>query len=418
MDSVLSPLDLALRGAPEGPVVIARPHRVGVAAQWFKQHFPGEVFYAVKANPAAWVLDALVANGVTSFDVASEYETELIAKRYPDARLAFMHPVKSRRAIGRAFHEFGVKTFALDSEDELEKILQETNNAKDLALVVRFAVSGDGAAYPLTRKFGVSAEDAPGLLRRVRGVSEEMLGVSFHVGSQCMRPDAFRVAMDMVNRAIVSAGVLVDIVDVGGGFPAIYPGMNPPPMIDYVKTIKSSFEDMLIAQNATLWAEPGRALVAEAGSTVTRVELRKGDALYLNDGAFGTLFDATHLNWSFPAKLLRNEPSRAKLAPFRLYGPTCDSMDAAAGPFMLPADIREGDLIEIGMLGAYGTAMATEFNGFRTAATVIALDNPDESMYESRRNAAVAPARLARRGGRRRSGAAFPLDGGHPANGD
>ncbi|HVV31962.1 MAG TPA: type III PLP-dependent enzyme, partial [Vitreimonas sp.] len=344
MDSVLSPLDLAARGAPEGPVAIARPHRVGAAALWFKQHFPGEVFYAVKANPSPWVLDALVANGVTNFDVASETETQLIASRYPQARIAFMHPVKSRRAIGRAFYEFGVKTFALDSEDELEKILQETNRAKDLTLVVRFAVSGDGAAYPLARKFGTTPEDAPALLRRARGASEEMLGVSFHVGSQCMRPDSFRAAMDMVNRAIVNAGVLVDVVDIGGGFPAIYPGMNPPPMIDYVKAIKAGFEEMFVAQNATLWAEPGRALVAEAGSTVARVELRKGDALYLNDGAFGTLFDATHLNWSFPAKLLRDEPSRAKDAPFRLYGPTCDSMDAAAGPFMLPADIREGDL--------------------------------------------------------------------------
>src|SRR5262249_18731574 len=114
MDSVLSPLDLASRGAPEGPVAVARPHRVAAAAQWFKRHFPGEVFYAVKANPSPWVLDALIANGITNFDVASEAETKLIASRYPIARIAFMHPVKSRRAIGRAFYEFGVKTFALD----------------------------------------------------------------------------------------------------------------------------------------------------------------------------------------------------------------------------------------------------------------------------------------------------------------
>ena len=134
-----------------------------------------------------------------------------------------------------------------------------------------------------------------------------MLGVSFHVGSQCMDPHAFRNAMDMVNRAIVEAGVLVDIVDVGGGFPAIYPGMTPPPMIDYINAIKARFDDMFVAQNAKLWAEPGRALVAEAGSIVARVELRKDDALYLNDGAFGNLFDATHLNWSFPAKLVRAE---------------------------------------------------------------------------------------------------------------
>jgi len=390
MDYVLSPLDLTAREAPDGPIAIARPHRVAAAAEWFRTHFPGEVFYAVKANPSEWVLDALWANGIKNFDVASDNEAALIAKRFDGAQIAFMHPVKSRRAIGRAFHDYGVKTFALDSEDELHKILAETNNAKDLTLVVRFAVSGDGAAYPLARKFGVSAEEAPSLLRKTRQVSEEMLGVSFHVGSQCMRPDAFRTAMDMVNRAIVEAGVLVDIVDIGGGFPAIYPGMTPPPMIEYVNAIKTGFEEMFVAQNAKLWAEPGRALVAEAGSTVTRVELRKGDALYLNDGAFGTLFDATHLNWAFPAKLLREQPSRAKLAPFRLYGPTCDSMDAAAGPFMLPADIREGDLIEIGSLGAYGTAMGTRFNGFGETVTIESKDAPWPTMYGEAEAAVLA----------------------------
>jgi ornithine decarboxylase len=381
MDHVLSPLDLTAREAPDGPIAIARPHRVSAAARWFRENFPGEVFYAVKANPSEWVLDALWANGVRNFDVASDAEAALIANKFKGAQIAFMHPVKSRRAIGRAFHDYGVRTFALDSEDELEKILAETNNAKDLTLVVRFEASGDGAAYPLARKFGVSAEEAPALLRKARQSSEEMLGVSFHVGSQCMRPDAYRTAMDMVNRAIVKAGVVADIVDVGGGFPAIYPGMTPPPMIEYFNAIKTSFEEMFVAQNAKLWAEPGRALVAEAGSTVTRVELRKGDALYLNDGAFGTLFDATHLNWAFPAKLLRETPSRARLAPFRLYGPTCDSMDAAAGPFMLPADIQEGDLIEIGSLGAYGTAMGTRFNGFGETVTIESKDAPWPSMY-------------------------------------
>ncbi|HRE43504.1 MAG TPA: type III PLP-dependent enzyme [Terricaulis sp.] len=380
MDRVHSSLDL-IGDTREGPIVLARPHRVAAAATWFRTNFPGEVFYAVKANPSPWVLDALWANGVKGFDVASDAEAKLIAERFPGAQIAYMHPVKSRRAIARAYHEYGVKAFALDSHDELQKILEETGNAKDLTLVVRFAADGEGSAYPLARKFGVTPDEAPALMRAARAVTEEMLGVSFHVGSQCMRPDAFRQAMDGVDRAIVKAGVVVDIVDIGGGFPAIYPGMTPPPMIDYINTIKSRFEDMLIAQNAVLWAEPGRALVADAASIVARVELRKDDALYLNDGAFGNLFDATHLNWSFPAKLVRAQASRAKDAPFRLYGPTCDSMDAAAGPFMLPADIKEGDLIEIGQLGAYGSAMATKFNGFETEDTLIALDSPDATMF-------------------------------------
>lgn len=385
MDFVLSPLDLVTRGAPEGPVAIARPHRVKAAAGWFRDHFPGEVFYAVKANPSPWVLDALWQSGITKFDVASEAEAELVATRLPGAQLAFMHPVKSRRAIARSFFDFGVKTFALDSEDELEKILVETGGAKDLTLVVRLDVPADGAAYPLARKFGANQQEAPALLRRARAATEELMGVSFHVGSQCMRPDAYRSAMDVANRAIVKAGVVADIVDIGGGFPAIYPGMQPPPLEEYMTAIREGFEAMYVAQNAKLWGEPGRALVAEAGSVVVRVELRKDDALYINDGSYGNLFDATHSNWPYPVKLLRE--SNGKLAPFRFYGPTCDSIDVSSGTFDLPVDVREGDLIEIGALGAYGAAMGSRFNGFGETVTIESKDAPWPSLF----GAAEAP---------------------------
>lgn len=377
-----SPADAVREIAPEGPLAIARPHRVKAAGQWFRENFPGEIFYAVKANPSLWVLDALWDAGVRGFDVASEAEVRLVAERFgPEAKLAFMHPVKSRRAIGRAYLDYGVRTFVLDSEDELQKILVETNGAKDLTLMVRLAVSNDGASLPLAAKFGASAQDAPDLLRKARGATEELMGVSFHVGSQCMRPLAYKAAMLDANRAIIKAGVVVDIVDVGGGFPAIYPGMEPPEMDAYMREIRETFEQMFVAQNAVLWAEPGRALVAEAGSIVTRVDLRKGDALYLNDGAYGNLFDAAHVKWPFPVKMIRDGGSRAKLAPFKFYGPTCDSIDAAQGPFMLPADIREGDHIEIGMLGAYGVAMSTGFNGFGDTTTVVTADAPWQSMF-------------------------------------
>lgn len=382
MDSVLSPLDLVLAGAPEGPVAIARPHRVRAAGEWFRDHFPGHIYYAVKANPSVWALDALWEAGVRGFDVASEAETKLVAERFPGAAIAFMHPVKSRRAIQRAYFDYGVKTFVLDSEDELEKILAETGGAKDLTLIVRMAVSGEGSFYPLDQKFGVQPQDAPALLRRARAATEELMGVSFHVGSQCMAPNAYRAAMLEANRAIVQAGVVVDVVDVGGGFPAIYPGMNPPALDAYMRAIGETFEEMYVAQNAQLWAEPGRALVAEAGSIITRVELRKGDALYLNDGAYGNLFDATHTKWPFPVKLLRAEASRAKDAPFRFYGPTCDSLDAAQGPFLLPADVAEGDHIEIGQLGAYGVAMGTRFNGFGETELAISADAPWPSLFD------------------------------------
>jgi len=368
--------------APEGPMAIARPHRVKAAAEWFKANLPADIYYAVKANPSTWALDALWEAGIRGFDVASEGEVKLVAERFgPEAKLAFMHPVKSRRAIARAYHDHGVRTFVLDCEQELAKILEETNGAKDLTLIVRLAVSNDGASLPLAAKFGASPEAAPELLRLARGATEELMGVSFHVGSQCMRPVAYTAAMMEANRAIIRAGVLVDVVDVGGGFPARYPGMEPPQMEAYAREVRDTFERMFIAQNAQLWAEPGRALVAEAGSIVTRVDLRKGDALYLNDGAYGNLFDATHVKWPFPVKLLRDGGSRAKTAPFRFYGPTCDSIDAAQGPFELPADVGEGDYIEIGMLGAYGVAMSTRFNGFGETLTVTSQDAPWLSMF-------------------------------------
>jgi len=345
------------------------------------------VFYAVKANPSPWVIETLTANGVMSFDVASIPEIELVAAHAgAQARMAFMHPVKSRAAIARAYREFGVKTFALDTHEELAKILEATGGADDLTLVVRLAVSADGAAYSLSGKFGVETHEASALLLAARRATQDRLGVSFHVGSQCMRPTAFQAAMAQASRAIVRAGVMVDVVDVGGGFPSVYPGMVPPDMADYVDSIHRGFAEMMVHEDTELWCEPGRALVAEASSILTKVELKKGDALYLNDGSYGSLFDATHAKWPFPVKLFRAEGGAAMevegpLKPFRFYGPTCDSLDHMPGPFWLPEDVREGDFVEIGMLGAYGVAMNTRFNGFGDAETVVVEDAPMASMF-------------------------------------
>jgi ornithine decarboxylase len=359
---------------------------VAVAARWFQENFKGDVFYAVKANPSPWVIETLAANGVASFDVASVPEIELVGRHAPGARMAFMHPVKSRAAIAAAYFDHGVKTFALDTHEELAKILEATGGADDLSLIVRLAVSADGAAYSLAGKFGCEAHEATSLLLAARRATQDRMGVSFHVGSQCMRPTAFQAAMAQASRAIVRAGVMVDVVDVGGGFPSVYPGMVPPQMSDYVDSIERGFGEMMVHEDTELWCEPGRALVAEASSILTKVELRKGDALYLNDGSYGSLFDAAHTKWPFPVKLIRGEDGEAAevegpLRPFRFYGPTCDSLDHMPGPFWLPEDVREGDYVEIGMLGAYGIAMNSRFNGYGDAETVIVSDAPMASMF-------------------------------------
>ncbi|MFC3079378.1 type III PLP-dependent enzyme [Phenylobacterium terrae] len=391
-----TPLDLVRERSPERPVALARPDAVAVAARWFQDNFKGDVFYAVKANPSPWVIETLVANGVTSFDVASVPEIELVSQFAPGARMAFMHPVKSRRAIAQAYFDHGVKTFALDTHEELAKLIEATNGAKDLNLIVRLGVQADGAAYSLSGKFGVDAHQAPGLLLAARRATQELMGVSFHVGSQCMRPTAFQAALAQASRALVRAGVLADVVDVGGGFPSVYPGMVPPQLGDYLDSIDRGFAEMMVHETTELWCEPGRALVAEASSILTKVELKKGDALYLNDGSYGSLFDAAHTKWPFPVKLIRGEDGEAKevegnLKPFRFYGPTCDSLDHMPGPFWLPEDVSEGDYVEIGMLGAYGVAMNTRFNGFGDAETVAVEDAPMASMYGLARRSIPVP---------------------------
>jgi ornithine decarboxylase len=387
-----SPLDLVRERSPERPVALVRPDTVALAARWFQESFKGDVLYAVKANPSPWVIKTLAENGLRAFDVASIPEIELVAEHAPGSKMAFMHPVKSRTAISCAYFDHGVRTFALDTHEELAKILDATGQARDLNLMVRLAVSSEGSSYPLAGKFGVEPHEAPALLLAARRATQDLMGVAFHVGSQCMRPTAYQGAMSSASRALVRAGVFADVVDVGGGFPSIYPGMVPPSLSDYIDSIDRGFAEMMVHETTELWCEPGRALVAESSSVLTRVDLRKGDALYLNDGSYGSLFDATHSKWPFPVKLIRPEPAQdepaseepasdAPLKPFRFYGPTCDSIDHMPGPFWLPEDVGEGDYIEIGMLGAYGVAMATRFNGYGDVDLARVEDAPMASMF-------------------------------------
>lgn len=396
MRTYQSPLDLVRERSPERPVALARPDAVAVAARWFQDNFKGDVFYAVKANPSPWVIRALADAGIGSFDVASIPEIELVAEHAPGSRMAFMHPVKSRKAIEAAYFEHGVRTFALDTHEELAKILEATGHAKDLNLMVRLGVAAEGASYSLSGKFGVPLDQAPALLMAARRATQDLMGVSFHVGSQCMRPTAYQAAMAQASRALVRAGVFADVIDVGGGFPSVYPGMIPPDMADYTAAIERAFGEMMVHETTELWCEPGRALVAEASSLLVKVELKKGDALYLNDGSYGSLFDAAHVKWPFPVKAYRGEGGTADdlqgpLKPFRFYGPTCDSIDHMPGPFWLPESVGEGDIIEIGMLGAYGVAMATRFNGFGEMDSAVVQDAPMGSMFGLARRSIPAP---------------------------
>jgi len=384
MHSYATPIHIVRAEQPDLPVWCFRPERVRAAAKWFRDSFSAEPFYAVKANPGEHVLDALWAGGVRSFDCASDTEVELIRTRFPEARIAFLHPVKNRRAIARAYREFGVRIFVTDTMAELNKILEETGFAKDLTIIVRVAVSCDGAALPLAGKFGANADDAAEILREARRHADE-LGVSFHVGSQAMKPTAWATAMADVSRIIIAAGVTVDIVDVGGGFPSIYADTAPPSLDAYAAMVEASFENMFVLENAELWCEPGRALCAESESLLCRIELSKDGALYINDGSYGALYDAVHERWQFPMRAIsgNGRKLRGKQA-YRIYGPTCDSTDKFPDEIVLPAGMAEGDYIEFGNLGAYGRAMSSRFNGFGESEVVEVQDAPWPTLYGTR----------------------------------
>lgn len=375
-----SALGLATALRPVQPVTLIRPHAAQRAARFFVEKFPGKSLYAVKANPSPELITRLWDSGITHFDVASLAEVKLVRENAPDATLCFMHPVKAEEAIREAYVDHGVRTFSLDSMDELDKIVRATDGATDLTLCVRLRVSSEHSKLSLASKFGAEPSEVRDLLIATRQVADA-LGICFHVGSQAMTPSAYVEAMERVRAAIVSSGVTVDVIDVGGGFPSVYPGMEPPALEAYFDAIARAYESLPVSYSSELWCEPGRALCAEYSSLIVRVEKRRGDELYINDGAYGALFDAAHVGWRFPVALLREEESDSRNMAFSFYGPTCDDMDHMAGPFLLPADVQAGDYIEIGMLGAYGCAMRTGFNGFTNGATHEVSDAPMATLY-------------------------------------
>lgn len=367
---------------PENSVFAFRPHTLSKAVHFFQQNFHAKKLYAVKTNPEPNVINLLKNHQVLSYDVASLSEIKLIREHIQNAELYFMHPVKSQEAIERAYFIYGIRHFSLDSQDELEKILKNTGFAKDLHLHLRLAIPNQFAEMNLTKKFGIAQDAAPTLLRSINQHAAKT-GICFHVGSQCTNPLAYQIAIRMASQVMLAAHVPIHSLNVGGGFPSIYPNLRPPPLMDYFHVIHTEFNQLLHQfPNLQLLSEPGRALVAESTSLIVRIELRKGNFLYLNDGTYGSLFDAGIPGFIFPMRLLRHGANHSQLIPFQFYGPTCDSLDYMPGPFYLPEDTKAGDYIEIGQLGAYSKTLATHFNGFRHEEDVVTVsDEPLLTMY-------------------------------------
>jgi ornithine decarboxylase len=302
-----------------------------------------------------------------------------------------MHTVKSRESIKEAYFNYGVKTFSLDTKDELIKIIKSTNGAKDLELFVRVAVSNEHAEIDLSKKFGALNSEAAGLLRLVKQHAKK-IGLSFHVGSQCMHPISYSKGINEIRNIIEKTKILPDYINVGGGFPTIYPDLVPQSMDSYFNEIKKGLENLKLEKMPEIICEPGRALVAESGSTIVRVNLRKKQKLYINDGTYGTLFDAGTPNIVFPSKMIKENSNKIiskKLTAFDFFGPTCDSMDYMKGPFLLPNNIKENDYIELGQLGAYGLTFRTQFNGYYSNEIFEVEDKPIMTMYDKDINKAT-----------------------------
>ena len=367
---------------PDKPVYCIRKNSILSASKIFQKKFPGDVLFAVKTNPHPEVIKTLIKSGIDQFDVASIEEIKTVRKLSQTAKCSFMHTVKSRESISKAYFEYGIKTFALDTKDELIKIIESTSNAKDLELFVRVAVSNEHAEIDLSKKFGALNSEAAGLLRLVKQHSKK-IGLSFHVGSQCMHPISYAKGISEIGNIIKKTKIVPDCINVGGGFPTIYPDLVPQSLDDYFEEIKKSLENLKIGSLPKIICEPGRALVAESGSTIVKVILRKKQKIYINDGTYGSLFDAGVLNFILPTRMIPNgRMTSKKLTPFSLYGPTCDSADFMKGPFVLPNNIKEGDYIEIGQLGAYSLTFRTKFNGFYSDKIFEVHDKPMMSMFE------------------------------------
>jgi ornithine decarboxylase len=218
------------------------------------------------------------------------------------------------------------------------------------------------------------------------------VGLSFHVGSQCMHPISYAKGITEIGNIIKKTKIIPDYINVGGGFPSIYPDLVPDNLIAYFNEIKKSLENLKIENMPKIICEPGRALVAESGSTIVRVNLRKKQKLYINDGTYGTLFDAGTPNIVYPSKMIKENSSKIiskKMTAFSFFGPTCDSMDYMKGPFVLPNNIRENDYIELGQLGAYGLTFRTHFNGFYSDEVYEVEDDPIMSLYNRDINKAI-----------------------------
>jgi ornithine decarboxylase len=369
--------DATLTLRPDEPVYCFRPQVLVADARRFMDLFPGKTAYAVKTNGEPMVLETLAENGIKAFDVASPGEFEAVRAVTPDAELLYMHPVKAQSDIRLALERYRIRTLVVDHEDEVAKVNRIVSaldiDPRSMTVFVRLQTRGH-AAYELSKKFGAAPAHAVDLLKRLERMGYRV-GLCFHVGSQIEEPDTYERALASADWVRNRAGVDLAALDVGGGFPAEY-GHDPrrrhvemPSLEEIMARLRSDIVEWGF-DDVPLVAEPGRVIVARAFSLIVRVLLRKGRRLYINDGIWASLSDSWTGKITLPARFIPDPAIRSrngdpqKIAPFRVCGATCDSVDILSRPFWVPETVDTGDWIEIGHIGAYSLSLRTRFNGF------------------------------------------------------
>ena len=330
-------------------------------------------FYAVKCNSATEVLRRAVDCGA-GFEIASLGELAMLQAIGVDpAEVLYSNTVKPASHVAGAA-EAGVWRFAVDSEGELDKIAR---HAPGSAVFVRVRVDDSHSVFPLSRKFGAESHYARALLQQAERLGLRPYGLTFHVGSQCVATSAWLQAiagMGRLMRQLRSDGIEIDMLDIGGGFPARYDA--PVPTVEEIgSVVNRALDDLLPYQPTLLAAEPGRHLVAETAVMVTSVlgrEERAGEEwLYLDVGAYNGLFETQQTvgQWRFPLWSSRLDHGAVPQVPFTVTGPSCDSADTMFFGAPLPVSLTEGDRLFVASAGAYTLSYASHFNGFPPPAT-------------------------------------------------
>lgn len=361
--------------APARPMHLLRPKMIYSRSSVFLEHFPGLTAYAVRANPDPKVLGEVFAAGIDWYACDTIEEVEAVSRLLPDARIVFTHPIKPEEAIEQAYKRHRVRTFVIDHPDELRKIRAHAGS-NDATLLVRVLVP-QGGLQGEGYRYGCDIEKAAWLANEVVEAGFK-LGLHFNIGSQVLNPVLFDEAFLVLREVMYRARFMLDMVSIGGGFPAIYEGLWPKPQTDYFNVVKRGIARLHLPRTCRVICTPGRALVADSVAVLARIEQRRGQMLYINDGVMGSLSNIT-LPWCQPpVRLVRTGKGkpRNKFEKYLFSGPSCYANDTMPGPFYLPEDARPGDYVEIGQQGAYAGAIHSAFHSLAWPEMVTVGDDP------------------------------------------